>query len=59
MLGVITAAQNVSKGVITTTSSFAPRIESDEYIKPYIPYRLELKPREMLLPWLEQLSKQA
>lgn len=57
MVGVITGAQNVSKGVITTTSSFAPRVESDEYIRPFIPYRLELKARDTLLPWLDELSR--
>ncbi len=57
MVGVITSAQNVSKGVITTTSTFAPRIADDEYIRPLIPYRLELKPREALLPWLDELSR--
>jgi len=55
MLGVITAGANVSKGVITTTSSFAPRLLQDDFIRPYIPYRLELKPREILLPWLINL----
>jgi hypothetical protein len=29
--------------VITTTSTFAPRIEDDPYIKPFLPYRIELK----------------
>jgi len=56
MLGVITGAQNVSKGVITTTSRFAPRITSDKYLAPYIPFRLELKDRDALLPWLHDLS---
>jgi restriction system protein len=59
MLGVIGGAQNVSKGVITTTSSFAPRVTEDEYIKPYLPYRLELKPREPLLEWLATLADSA
>jgi len=59
MLGVITGAQNVSKGVITTTSSFAPRLTDDEYIRPFIPYRLELKPRDVLLPWLRELATDA
>jgi restriction system protein len=62
MLGVITGAQNVSKGVITTTSRFTPRITEDEYIRPFIPYRLEpyrleLKPRDVLLPWLDELAQ--
>jgi restriction system protein len=57
MLGVITGHQNVSKGVITTTSEFAPRISDDPAIAPFIPYRLELKPRGVLLPWLAELSE--
>jgi restriction system protein len=57
MLGVITGAQNVSKGIITTTSTFAPRIMEDEYIRPFIPYRLELKLRDVLLPWLDELAQ--
>jgi restriction system protein len=56
MIGVITGAVNVSKGVITTTSEFAPRVRDDEFIKPFLPYRLELKPRKDLLTWLETLS---
>lgn len=56
MLGVITAAANVSKGVITTTSTFAPRLLEDPFIAPYVPYRLELKPGDVLLPWLEELA---
>jgi restriction system protein len=57
MLGVITGAQNVSKGIITTTSRFAPRITNDPYLAPYIPFRLELKDRDGLLAWLHDLSK--
>jgi restriction system protein len=56
MIGVITGAQNVSKGIITTTSEFAPRVRDDPYIKPFLPYRLELKPRHDLLAWLAELS---
>jgi restriction system protein len=56
MLGVITGAGNVSKGVITTTSTFAPRLCEDEYIRNFIPYRLELKPRDALMEWLDQLA---
>jgi len=58
VLGVITGARNVSKGVITTTSTFAPRLHEDPFISPYIPYRLELRDRKTLLPWLEGLSAQ-
>jgi restriction system protein len=56
MLGVITGHQNVSKGVLTTTSSFAPRLLQDPGISPFVPYRLELRDRDTLLPWLEELS---
>ena len=57
MLGVITGARNVSKGIITTTSDFAPRIETDERIAPLLPTRLELKPRDALLDWLASMAK--
>ncbi len=57
MLGVITADQNVSKGIITTTSNFAPGVESE--FKEFIPFRLELKPREQLLSWLKDISEKS
>ena len=57
MAGVLSGAGNVSKGIITTTSEFAPGVEEDEYIKPFIPYRLELKPRDKLIPWLISLAQ--
>jgi len=57
MIGVITADQNVSKGVITTTSNFAPGVVSD--FEKFIPYRLELKPRDELLPWLQSVRKKS
>jgi restriction system protein len=56
MFGVITAARNVSKGVVTTTSTFAPMIDRDEFIAPHLPYRLELKARDDLLRWLGELA---
>jgi restriction system protein len=56
MLGVINGAGNVSKGVITTTSEFAPRLMDDPYIKRDIPNRLELKARDDLLQWLKDLA---
>jgi restriction system protein len=56
MIGVITGAQNVSKGVVTTTSDFAPRLRDDPYIKPLLPYRLELKSGTDLAGWLNTLT---
>ena len=41
LLGVLSRDQNVSKGIVTTTSMFAPGIE--EEMKLFIPNRLELK----------------
>ncbi|MBS4099134.1 MAG: restriction endonuclease [Sulfuricella sp.] len=59
MIGVISLDPNVSKGVITTTSTFAPRLLEDRHLKDHIPYRLELKSRETLFPWLSKLSQEA
>lgn len=56
MVGTITAAANVSKGVVTTTSDFAPRILQVDYVRALVPYRLELKGCNDLLTWLDELS---
>ena len=56
MLGVLASQLNVSKGVITTTSTFAPGVLSDPGITQFIPYRLELKDRNALLPWLSSIA---
>jgi restriction system protein len=53
MFGVIQLHQNISKGVITTSSRFAPGV-FDEF-KGVIPYRLELKDGPQLLSWLQEL----
>ena len=46
---VLQADQNTSKGVVSTTSDFAPKITEDELIKPFLPHRLELVNGEELL----------
>lgn len=56
MLGVLTAEANVSKGIIATTSDFAPRIEEAPNIKQVIPYRLELINGVRLQEWLADLA---
>jgi restriction system protein len=56
LAGVIYMDQNVSKGVLTTSGVFAPNLEKDEYIQKLLPYRLELRPRDILIPWLKKLS---
>ena len=52
MLGVITGDQNTSKGVITTTATFAPGIGRDPILAPYLPHRLELRDGRRLREWL-------
>jgi restriction system protein len=57
MLGVLTRDQNVSLGVVTTTSDFAPGVYTDADIKRFMPHRLDLRPRTRLLEMLGQLAK--
>jgi len=57
LAGTVFAAGNVSKGIVTTTSDFAPRIETHDFVRGLIPYRLELKNRQTLLQWLSDLSQ--
>jgi restriction system protein len=42
LLGVIGGDPKVSKGIISTTSGFAPRIKEDPGIMQYVPTRLEM-----------------
>jgi restriction system protein len=56
LLGVLQAEQDASKAIFTTTSTFAPRIEQDKLIKPFLPYRLELIDKERLLKRLIRQS---
>ena len=56
LVGVL-SEPNVSKGVVTTTSHFAPGVESDRILAPLMPFRLQLRNRESLLGWLDELSR--
>jgi restriction system protein len=56
MVGVLSHYPNVSKGIVTTTSAFAPGIMDDPQFANLMPYRLELKGRESLLEWLAAVS---
>jgi restriction system protein len=56
LVGVLTLEPNVSKGILTTTSDFAPGIRRDPDIARLMPYRLELKGRERLLEWLASIA---
>ena len=55
MYGVLSMDKNVSKGVITTTSKFAPRVQ--EEFKDFIPYRLDLRDGPALREWLRRVAK--
>jgi restriction system protein len=56
MAGVLAVEKNVSKGIITTTSDFAPGVRNDPRLTSLMPYRLELKARDELLSWLKTLA---
>jgi restriction system protein len=56
MLGVLEADQNVSKGIVTTTSDFEPGVYTNPKLTAFMPYRLELKPKQALIDWLAELA---
>lgn len=58
LMGVL-QGDGASKGFLTTTSDFAPRIKEDPLIIPFMPSRLELINGEMLIKRLEELSKKS
>jgi restriction system protein len=55
MLGVITADQGATKGIIATTSDFAPKVLADDGLRRSVPYRLELLNGIRLQQWLKKL----
>ena len=57
MLGVLATEANVSKGIIATTSDFAPRLMDAPNLKLVIPNRLELINGLRLQQWLTDLSE--
>lgn len=56
LMGVL-QTDGASKGFLTTTSDFAPRIKDDPLIQPFIPQRLELINGEKLKRRLQELGK--
>ena len=54
IMGVL-QTDGASKGFLTTTSDFAPKIKHDPLIQPFIPQRLELINGEKLLDRLSEL----
>ena len=57
LVGVLAGERDASKGIITTTSDFPPRISHDPNIAPFIPTRLELVNGTDLQQWLIDLAK--
>jgi restriction system protein len=55
LIGVLNLKGNVSKGIITTTTDFAPGVYKDEEVQRLIPYRLQTKNGTQLLSWLSSL----
>jgi restriction system protein len=58
LAGVLLGDPKASKGIITTTSEFAPGILRDPVLAPLIPYRLELMNGSDLKTWLKTLASQ-
>jgi restriction system protein len=57
LLGVLSSDPNVSKGFVTTTADFAPHILEDSSIKPFVPFRLELRDGVRLKSWLLEVAR--
>jgi restriction system protein len=58
MAGVLLTEMNVSKGIITTTSDFAPGVYENERLKQLMPTRLDLRNGLKLVEWLNSISKE-
>lgn len=56
LMGVL-QGDGASKGFLTTTSDFAPKLQEDPLIVPFMPSRLELINGKALLGRLEELTK--
>ena len=56
LLGVLSSDPKATKAVMTTTSTFAPRITEDPTIQPFCPYRLELVDGAALMNRLKVLG---
>ncbi len=58
LIGVLVTDRNATKGIVTTTSDFAPMIGTDPSIQPYIPHRLELVNGINLIARLKKIAEQ-
>jgi restriction system protein len=57
MFGVISADSRASKGAITTTTDFEPRVVNSQ-LAPYIPFRLQLRNGAQVIDWLKRLTRE-
>ena len=56
LLGTLSGDSQATKGIVTTTSAFAPKILSDPGIAKFMPYRLELVDGSQLQDRLRKLG---
>jgi restriction system protein len=57
LMGVVAVDPNASKGILTTTSDFAPRLLDDPRLAQTVPHRIELMNGVKLRRWLNELAK--
>ena len=57
LMGVVAADHKASKGIVTTTSTFAPRMLDDPFIAAMVPFRIELMDGVALRRWLVELLR--
>lgn len=58
LYGVVAADNSASKGIITTTSDFAPKMLEDPLIRSLVPTRIELINGPELQAWLKSLAEE-
>ena len=56
LMGVLGSERGVSKGILTTTSDFAPKLLDDDLIRPLVPDRLQLFNGDELLDRLKRIA---
>lgn len=56
LLGVLLADERATKGVVTTTSTFAPKLVEENAIMKFVPNRLELIDGTQLIPRLKAIA---
>jgi restriction system protein len=55
LAGVLSGDPQATKGILATTSDFAPTVRTDPILAPLIPYRVELMDGAALRAWLSEL----